>query len=139
MASNKELAEQAELLGFELGEEVETEGLKNPELVELVGRLRSRVDAKNGAPPTEPPPAAPEPPNEPPAVNGAEDDSVGGPPPPPPEAPPEQRFPYQVAAGKSLTSPRGVLGPGDEIRLTDVTGGVEQLDYLVTRGHVTKR
>jgi hypothetical protein len=139
MASNKELAEQAQLLGFELGEEVETEGLRNQELAELVARLRERVQSKNGTPSTEPPPPAPEPTPDTPPIDGAADGSQGGPPPPAPEPTPAQRFEYQIAPGKSLTSPRGMLGPGDEIRATDVADGVKQLDYLVERGYVTKR
>jgi hypothetical protein len=74
-----------------------------------------------------------------PPVDGAAQDSLGGPPPPkPPPTPRKPRFPYSVAAGKAITSPRGVLGPGDEVRLSDFSDGQKQLDYLVERGLVVK-
>jgi len=83
--------------------------------------------------------APPEPPAPPAPVNGAVDSrSLGGPPDPkPPEAPPVL-FPFQIAPGKSIVCSRGVLGPGEEIRPKDVSGGVEQLEELVDRGYILK-
>jgi hypothetical protein len=61
---------------------------------------------------------------------------------------------FFVADRRSITSARGVLGPGSEVRPSDLTGlnndGTKtpaallasqnaQLDYLVSRGHLVKR
>lgn len=45
---------------------------------------------------------------------------------------------YAVAKGKSITSKRGILGPGDEVRVTDLSGGKERLDELAKAGVVVK-
>jgi hypothetical protein len=74
----------------------------------------------------------------PPRIDGAVDNASGGAPASVVAALPPSRHPYSIAAGKALTSPRGVLEPGDEIRPTDVSGGVEQLEYLVRKGYVVK-
>jgi hypothetical protein len=74
-----------------------------------------------------------------PPIDGASDGAEGGPPPRTPPAQPVSRAPYTVAPGVSLTSPRGVLSPGDEIRPSDVSDGAKQLDYLASRGLVVKR
>lgn len=44
MASNADLITAAQALGVKLGEDVETTGLKNAELVKLVAELRERAD-----------------------------------------------------------------------------------------------
>jgi hypothetical protein len=43
-----------------------------------------------------------------------------------------------VASGKSITSRRGILAPGDEIKAEDLSGGKESLDKFVKSGHVVK-
>jgi hypothetical protein len=153
MASNKELAEQATALAVELGITVETEGLKNAALHELVAELQTRLGRSPAAAASEAPSDAGGPP-EPPAgegtppppakpkrapVDGARGSDAGGPPEPPKPPAPKLRHPYQVAPGKSLTTLRGVLGPGDEMRATDCADGVEQLERLVAGGYLLKR
>lgn len=59
MASNRELRDEAEALALQLKTEVDTKGLNNERLTELVESLRARVAAANEAP-TEPPEAQPE-------------------------------------------------------------------------------
>ena len=134
MASNKELREEIATLAAALGEEHDTERMGNPSLVSLLDELRGRATAPApAAEPAEdpaPPPVA--------AVDGTEGPAVGGAPPPASPPPPPQRHRYQVAAGKALTSPRGVLGPGEEILPRDFSGGTEQLEQLVAKGYVTK-
>jgi hypothetical protein len=142
--TNKELTEQAASLAVELGIEVETKGLNNAALADLVADLQKRLGrspvaaaseasvADRQAPPTPEKPARP-------PVDGARSASEAGGPPEPPKAPaPKVRHPYQVAPGKALTTMRGVLGPGDEMRPTDCSGGVEQLDHLVAKGYLLK-
>jgi hypothetical protein len=132
MVSNKELAEQATALAVELGITVETEGLKNSGLHELVAELQKRLGRSPAAVASE----APKP--RVPPVDGAAPDGLGGPPEPPKAPEPKLRHAYQVAPGKALTTLRGVLGPGDEMRATDCSGGVEQLEHLVASGYLLK-
>lgn len=147
MASNKELIDEAEALSRELGLEVpRTQGLGNTSLTELVAGLRERRDSKaaaqggasrpSAAPAGAPPPPAAKQPR--PPVNGADDGTTGGPPQKAAPKPAKTRFPYAVAPGKSLTTRRGVLGPGAEIRPADVADGEKQLEHLVGRGYVVK-
>ncbi len=49
--SNRDLAEEALAYAIQLGVEVTTEGLKNPQLVELVAELKAKVDALPALPP----------------------------------------------------------------------------------------
>lgn len=57
----------------------------------------------------------------------------------PPEADTAPQGPrYAVAKGKSLTSKRGLLGPGAEVSARDFGGGQERLDALVDAGAVTR-
>jgi hypothetical protein len=153
MPSNKELTERATVLAAELGVPVVTDGLKNEGLLALVLELEAKraavvVEGAESKLPEAPAPAISTPaahsPKVPPAVppvNGALPRVViegAEPTPPTPPAPLEQRFPYQVAAGKALTTLRGVLDQGTEIKPTDVDGGVPHLEDLVSKGYVTK-
>ncbi len=69
-------------------------------------------------------------------VDGADDGTLGGPPPRAATAQrsPQSRYDYSVAPGKSITSPRGVLGEGTEVFVADFSDGQKQVDYLVQRG-----
>lgn len=75
----------------------------------------------------------------PPVIDGADDGTQGGP--PQAEAMPLTRpgFPYSIAPGSAITSKRGVLGPGDEVKASDLPGGRESLDQHVAAGRVIKR
>ena len=46
--------------------------------------------------------------------------------------------PFSVAAGKAITSKRGILSDGDEIKADDLAGGKEALDAFVKSGHVAR-
>lgn len=50
----------------------------------------------------------------------------------------EKLPPFSVASGKSITSRRGILAPGDEIKADDLAGGKDALDAFVKSGHVVK-
>jgi len=164
MPSNRELKREAEALGEELGVSVDTAGLNNAKLVDLVSELKAkrgdapveshepeqpRVSSLTRAasrpaepePFEEPEPSAPEPQTEPdpPApepVNGAPE--MGGPPDPKPAAP-ALKYPYTVAQGKACTSLRGILGPGQQANPEYFSGGQRTLDQLVDKGIVIKR
>ncbi len=79
------------------------------------------------------------------AINGAGPDSEGG---PPKERAPSSRtpkYPYQVAPGCSITSTRGIRGPGEEVLLSDLQRNradidlaQKGLDHLVEVGVVVK-
>jgi hypothetical protein len=156
--SNRELAEEAFALGARLGRAVETEGLKNSQLVELVAELQAAADAlpptsrtvdgndvgtAGGVPagrPLDPPPATldrPEAISR--LVNGDGVDALGGAPKPAAPTGPVIRYPYVVAEGKMVTTLRGPKGAFDPIGASDFKGGQEALDTLVDQGFVTKR
>ena len=45
---------------------------------------------------------------------------------------------YTVADGKSLTTKRGILGDGAQIKAEDLAGGQEAIDAFLKSGHVVK-
>ncbi len=164
MPSNKELIEEAKAIAAKLGLEVTTEGLNNAKLTELVADLKAKEAAASGASEaTKPAAAAPTPraggaqrstsstktaaaQPKPPLVDGAGPTKLGGPPPPPPPPPapaPRARFPYAIAPGKSITSRKGVLGPGEEVlpryfNEADEAAGMKVIEDLVAKGYIVK-
>ena len=46
--------------------------------------------------------------------------------------------PYTIADGKAITTKRGILAEGDEIKVKDLPGGKESLDAFIKTGHVVK-
>lgn len=118
MASNKELIEQAVVLATALGLTVETEGLNNAKLTELVKDLKAKkkdADTESGADEAEARAKA--------EAEGDDDD-----------VPP----PFSIAPGKALTTKRGLLGPGEEIKADDLAGGKKALTAFVKSKHVIK-
>jgi len=117
MASNKELTDQANALASDLGIEAKTDGLNNQALQALVADLTKR--AEDATKPGQTPPAPPAAPREPPAghtpFDGAGENALGGAPQQKRETPP-LRFEFQVAARRSVTSLKGILGEGSEAR-----------------------
>lgn len=49
-----------------------------------------------------------------------------------------EKPPFYLMPGKALTSKRGILGPGEEIKPGDIAGGEEALNNFVKSGHVGK-
>lgn len=114
MASNRELKAEAEALGEELGVSVETKGLGNAALTELVEGLREQA--------SEPVPVQSEP-------NA-------------PSAPKASAGPARmvVAPGRAITSTRGLLKPGTEVQPAFFAGdGAAVLANLVATGHVIEQ
>lgn len=50
----------------------------------------------------------------------------------------EAEKPWCVSGGKSLTTKRGILSEGDEIKASDLPGGQDALDAWVEKGFVSK-
>lgn len=161
MATVKDEVEQ---LARELGVEVNTRNLKEAQLNDLLAQLR----AQKGNSPTTPQASAQAPaaypnnqnlpapeegsvrtenpaPNAPLPIDGAAPDATGGA--PIPATPPVQvRYPFQVAPGRSITTHRGLIDAGQEIKATDfvqnekdVADGQKRLDELVKQGVILKR
>lgn len=128
MPSNKQYIEDAIKLAEELGLKVETEGLNNQSLADLVSDLKAKKkDAERETP-----------------ADKAEDDAAAaaalaelesGETKEKEEA---KKFPFYVKEGKAVTSKRGILSDGDEIKADDLPGGKEALDAFVKSGHVVK-
>jgi len=74
-------------------------------------------------------------------VDGAKQAAEGGPPADtsPEPSPPKGKKGYFVAAGKSITSLRDILTPGEEVFPADFLDGQTDLDVLVKNGHVVKK
>jgi hypothetical protein len=106
MPSNRELKEEAEALGVELGVSVDTEGLGNSKLKELVESLYAQLDAKGR-----------------PGATATEPKESPGPAEPVASAPkPKASMRYVVAPRHSVVGKRGVRGPGKELLPTDIGG-----------------
>ena len=46
--------------------------------------------------------------------------------------------PYTVANGKSITTKRGIIAEGDEIKAADLAGGTKAITDFVESGHIDK-
>ena len=46
---------------------------------------------------------------------------------------------FKIASGKAITSKRGLLSDGAEVKAGDLAGGKDALDALVKTGHVVPR
>lgn len=141
MPSNKELSTEAHKLAEELGTSVRTWSLNNRELQDLVDDLRRRragqgeepaqVDEEQPQPETTDPkrprdwapPPPPQPKPDPPAAAA-----------PAPKTAERERGGYVIAPGISLTSLRGVLGPGTAVTAADFSGGQQTIDDLLANG-----
>ncbi len=49
-----------------------------------------------------------------------------------------KKFPYSMAPGKSITSRRGIVGPGEEVRAEWFVGGKDTIEKCVKSGHIVK-
>ena len=45
---------------------------------------------------------------------------------------------YQVTEGHALTSPRGILSPGDSVQLSDLNNNPDTLNRFLETGHIVK-
>lgn len=119
MPSNKDLTTEAEKLAKELGIEVQTEGLNNEKLGDLVSDLKAKKkDAEHKTQADKAPVKKPE---------------------------AKKKPPFTVAKGKAITSRAGILAEGDEIKASylaasekesDQAAGQKALESFVESGHV---
>ena len=49
-----------------------------------------------------------------------------------------EKPPFSVGEGKAITTKRGILSDGDEIKAEDLAGGKDALEAFVESGHVVK-
>lgn len=112
MASKEQLIETANVLAAELNKTINTDDLKHEELVDLVTDLKAKKKDAD-------------------TITQADDA---------PDADDEDTFeevpPFTVADGKAITSMRGILAEGDEVKAEYLTGGQESLEALVDAKHV---
>lgn len=54
------------------------------------------------------------------------------------EAKAAKKPPYTIAEGKSITTKRGILADGDEIKAKDLSGGKDAIDKFIKTGHIVK-
>jgi hypothetical protein len=115
MPSNKELINEANNLADELELSVQTDGLKNEGLAELVSDLRAKkrdADTQTQADDTD----------------DTDDTDESG--------PLAKIDDPRVTEGRSVTTKRGIIGPGGSIRASDLSGGESSLRALVKNGAV---
>lgn len=139
MPSNAEYTKQAEELAEGLGLEISTEGLNNEKLAALVSDLKAKKkDADNQAAEEAAAKAAAE------LEEKAKEDSAAAAMKAKQDAEKvkaekaAKKPPFYVMPGKAITSKRGVLSDGDEIKVDDLAGGKEALEAFVKSGHVGK-
>jgi hypothetical protein len=127
MASNKQLIAEAVSLGKELGVTVSTDRMNNADLTALVDSLRAQ---KGGVPDMPAAPAAPAAATDSTSADVVQASDVPDLLRPMPRRVIEENaakrvawskrnFKYEVAWGHSITSPRGILGEGCEVRASD--------------------
>lgn len=113
MPSNKELRGEIEKVAADLkipaAELGELGNMNNPELGAVLTQLRMRARDEN--PPETADAKAP--------------------------AAPEKKGPH-IAKGKSITTKRGILGPGASVAARDLNGGEETFAKLVKAGYIDK-
>ena len=114
MPSNKDLITAIAALSVELEKDApETEGKNNGDLANILSSLKADKDLTPDA-----------------AEAKERADEV--------KAEEGEKPPFYVMPGKCLTSKRGLIADGAEIKADDLAGGKEALDAFVKSGHVGK-
>jgi len=122
MASNKELI--ANILA--ISPSAVTEGLTNAQLSEMVKGLKGSDAAAAQADEDAAAQALADA-----AAAQADEDAAA-------QALADAEKPYTVAKGKAITSKRGILSDGDEVRASDFAGGGEAFAALCKKGHIVR-
>ena len=117
MPSNNTFKKEIAELAKQLGLMINTDGLSNNKLAALVKDLRAKK--KDAETETQADTAAPAP-----AV--AKSDIS------------RKKDGYYLCKGKAITTRRGILSNGDEIKAEDIAGGKEALDHFVETKHLEK-
>ena len=127
MASNKVLISQAVAIALALNIEAVTEGLNNADLSALVKDLKAKATEAGVTIPAGPA-----------DDKKAEDKEKSKAKQKAKATKVEKKPPFYVMKGKAITSKRGILADGDEIKAGDLAGGQEALDDFVETGHIGK-
>ena len=120
MPSNAEFIGQAKELAEKLGITVETDGLSNPKLAELVSDLRAKVrDAELSTQAD----------GDSKVADGIKKAKT-----------PAKKPPFYVAPRKAITSKRGILSgdTADEVKVSDLAGGKDAFEAFIESGHILK-
>lgn len=117
MPSNNTFKNEIAELAKELGLEIVTDGLNNNKLAALVKDLRAKK--KDAETETQADKAAAD-------KAAAEQNSS------------RKKGAYYLCDGKAITTRRGILSNGDEIKAEDISGGKEALDHFVETKHIEK-
>lgn len=125
MPSNADIIKAIAEISEELGKDApETEGKNNGELASILSALKAeKKEADKDLTPDAAAKAGAEAKEE--AATAKEEAAAKKP-------------PFYVKEGKAVTSKRGILSDGDEIKADDLAGGKEALDAFVKSGHVVK-
>lgn len=125
MPSNADIIKDIAEISEELGKDApETEGKNNGELANILSALKA--EKKEADKDLTPDAAAKD------AAQAKEDAAAAK------EEEAAKKPPFSVAPGKAITSKRGILSDGAEIKADDLAGGKESLDAFVKSGHVVK-
>lgn len=117
MPSNNEFKKEITKLAKELDLVIVTDGLSNNKLAALIKDLRAKK--KDAETETQADTAVS-------ASAAAESDSS------------RKKDGYYLCKGKAITTRRGILSNGDEIKAEDISGGKEALDHFVETKHLEK-
>ena len=126
MPSNKSFIEDITKLAKELDTEVTTEGLNNNQLAALVKDLRAKKAVADKA-------AADKVAADKAAADKVAADKVAADP-----KSSRKKGAYYLCKGKAITTRRGILSNGDEIKAEDISGGKKALDDFVETKHLEK-
>lgn len=139
MSSNKELITEVNELASALGKSVRTWGLSNTELQALADDLRRQKEQTGGQSAGQGGQAGGQQPGG--QTESSDDDekkekakSSGE----DKDKDEDDGEEYVIAPGTSLTSARGILGPGTKVSAKDFTGGKKTLDDLIKNKSVVK-
>ena len=124
MPSNADLIKEAQELSTFLGLEDTSNGLNNAQLVALISDLKAKKRDKEN------PTSA----DEAEAKKKADDDAAAAKKKADDDA--AKKPPFYMADGKSITSKKGVLSDGDEVKAEYLNGGKKTIDQFVKSGHI---
>jgi len=111
MPSNSKLIKEIATLAEELGVQVETDDLNNTQLAAKLSELKAMSRKDDASAPEEPAHVEQKAP-----------------------AKKAKKPPFTVGMGKSITSKRGILEDGEEVKASDLPGGEGALQKLVDVG-----
>jgi len=131
MPSNKDLKNEIQLISEKLELEIDTNGLNNRQLVETLSDLKAKerdmeletqADSAAAKEPEAKEPEAKEPEAKEPEAKEL-----------------KKALKIYVKKGKAITTKRGILSDGDEIKESDIHNGEKELERLLKSGYLEKK